>query len=472
MPPDEGQEKKVTGIRLQTVNKCIIFTACVLYALLIYAIILVSNEYQKLMLHTRNYISSQQAAALVSRASDYLTEQVRLFVQNMDVKYMQRYFEEVNQHKRREQALEALRRYHEHGAATIALEKAVQLSRQLMDREIYAMKLVSVAQRYEPSHLPLEVSSTLLQNNDSLMSPKAMLHDARRIVFDEEYQAAKDEIYEYVSKAITIILDDVKQQQSESAEELSQAINANRILFSLLLFLNLLMCGVILLLVIKPLRTFLRCVRERSLFADTGVHEFNCLAKAYNDVQSQNTALTVNQIHLTHKAEHDPLTGALNRNVFNQLDSLLHDKDVPLAMLAIDLDYFKAINDTYGHLMGDQVLIRVAAQLKKMFRPDDYLFRIGGDEFIGLVMGMDREQGNVLVDKIGRLNEVLRHPTDGLPPISLSVGVAFSAHGYHSGLIEEADRALYKAKERGRCCCVISQEKDHPSPFATPQEKG
>ena len=84
---------------------------------------------------------------------------------------------------------------------------------------------------------------------------------------------------------------------------------------------------------------------------------------------------------LRQKAENDALTGLLNRAAFEQMKIRLCEISQPFALLLIDIDVFKSINDTYGHEMGDKALIRAANLLKESFRSTDHVFRIGGDEF-------------------------------------------------------------------------------------------
>ena len=128
---------------------------------------------------------------------------------------------------------------------------------------------------------------------------------------------------------------------------------------------------------------------------------------------------------------------------------------MPVSLLLIDIDLFKQVNDTYGHTTGDKLLKQVAALLKENFRSQDYLFRIGGDEFACMVTDLSAEQAHVVTNKIQRINERLTNPKDSLPPVSLSVGIAFSPDGYRETLYEQADAALYRVKVWGRNGCAV-----------------
>ena len=113
-------------------------------------------------------------------------------------------------------------------------------------------------------------------------------------------------------------------------------------------------------------------------------------------------------------------------------------------------------NDNYGHAVGDRVLKRVAEILKKSFRSVDILCRIGGDEFAVVMTRVNSSMAPIVLKKITRANQLLQHPKDDMPPVSLSVGVAFSDRANPQGdIFKDADTALYRVKEAGRKGCAI-----------------
>lgn len=102
----------------------------------------------------------------------------------------------------------------------------------------------------------------------------------------------------------------------------------------------------------------------------------------------------------------------------------------------------------------------MAKILKESFRTTDYPARIGGDEFAAILTNITEDMQSVIKRKITEMNEALLHPEDGLPPVSLSIGVAFSESGYAEELYKKADLALYQVKENGRCGCAFYQEEN------------
>ena len=137
---------------------------------------------------------------------------------------------------------------------------------------------------------------------------------------------------------------------------------------------------------------------------------------------------------------------------------VLKIKAQPVALLIVDVDKFKQINDGYGHEAGDHVLKKVAALLADSFRSTDYPARIGGDEFAVILTDLSANPKELVQTKIRNMNELLKNPNDDLPPVSLSVGGAYSEIGFTDDLYKKADAALYQVKEHGRCGCRFFDE--------------
>jgi diguanylate cyclase (GGDEF)-like protein/PAS domain S-box-containing protein len=162
---------------------------------------------------------------------------------------------------------------------------------------------------------------------------------------------------------------------------------------------------------------------------------------------------------LSHQAYHDALTGLPNRTLFNErLDGALAgaDDERRMAVLFVDLDRFKMINDNLGHHGGDLLLVEVARRLSRVMRKEDTLARISGDEFSILLVDADEEQATRVAE---RLLEELRLPfaIQGHDVVvGASVGIALSEAGQQpEDLLRHADLAMYRAKERGRLCFQI-----------------
>lgn len=449
------KQKELKGLKIRNFNTFMIFISCALYACLLMATVYASRNYEQLTDTTNDYIRLEDAAKDIMQASDYLTEQVRLYAETMDPEHAKLYFEEANVTCRREHALEILTQHSLDHLHEESLELAVQNSNALMIREIYAMKLVATAQGHTGTDLPAEVKLVNLDTADLALSREQMLDKARSMLFDEEYQATKNIIYGHLDQFTEGILFATESRMVGGLADLLNAIRTQRVLMSILIALNVITFFVFTLLVVRPLNVFLQCVQERSLFSSTGAYEFKYLAKVYNEIYERSDSLAASEARFRKKAECDALTGILNRYMFHETRKLLSESAIPLALVLIDVDKFKDINDTYGHAGGDQVLIRVAQTIKENLRGSDYVFRVGGDEFAAILPEITAEQADTIKNKLLHINEILQQPTENAAGVSLSIGMALSERGYHEKLYEQADRALYWIKEHGRNGCAL-----------------
>lgn len=452
----ETQKKKpIRGIRIRTVNYGMIFISSILYVLLIIATVSASREYQVMLNSTNDYIACQKHAAQIADGSNYLTEQIRLYVMTMEPEYMEAYFTEAHVTRRREEALEALKQYNVSQETLSFLEAALSHSNKLMEREIYAIKLIAVSQNADMKDFPKEVQQTDLSPQDQNLTAEEMVKKAQTMIFDTGYQDAKALITSNISYFVNNTLDITHEEQQNSLALLKKTMSRQTIFISILFILNLITFTMVIVLIVKPLQLYINCIKEEKRLEITGAYEFQYLALTYNDIYEVKAS---HEALLRHRAEHDPLTGLINRGAFDQMKQFFKVNPCPLALLIIDVDKFKLINDGFGHEVGDQILQKVANVIKDSFRAKDYPARIGGDEFAVIVTEVTKEMQSVILEKAAAMNETLQNPTDGLPPVSLSIGGAFSRQGFSDELYSHADSALYIVKEHGRCGCRFYEE--------------
>lgn len=160
------------------------------------------------------------------------------------------------------------------------------------------------------------------------------------------------------------------------------------------------------------------------------------------------------QTELEQRSSVDPLTGLLNRrafaSVYEQQQAAIAQSGEPIALLLVDLDHFKAVNDAYGHGVGDQVLRDFCRRAASAIPPGTPLARVGGEEFAILLPGADAAHAHAQAEAVRRA--MLRPTNTGLPAYTCSIGVV-SANGADStleALMHAADQALYAAKNDGR----------------------
>ena len=179
------------------------------------------------------------------------------------------------------------------------------------------------------------------------------------------------------------------------------------------------------------------------------------------------TAQKQKEIELLKKAETDPLTGLYNRGAMEQkIRTYLYknrkNRQICGAFFMIDVDNFKNINDSMGHRCGDRALIQVGERLKGLFRKSDFCGRMGGDEFVVFMTGVDSK--DAVARKAQQICQSLRFSSDNDRGegtfVSCSIGAAvFPENGTtYEELFEKADRAVYRAKEQGKRQFVIYEE--------------
>ena len=168
---------------------------------------------------------------------------------------------------------------------------------------------------------------------------------------------------------------------------------------------------------------------------------------------------------LEHSATTDPLTGLLNRRAFEAgLSRELEAADVDsvrLSVIVVDIDRFKNVNDTFGHLAGDEVLVEVTRRLRRTARRGEVLARFGGEEFLWL---LPRTSGEDALQAAERAREAIASvPFPRVGTVTISAGVCELADAEGERLIDCADQALYRAKEQGRNSSVRYRGEDCPA---------
>lgn len=439
------------GLRIRTLSLWIVVGTILVSILIGDGIVNVMHKHQELAGMTTEYIMAQEDARNMALGSDYLTEQVRLYTITKDRNYADAYFTEIEVTKRREKSLQQLERHlQEDDDGAVQLSKdALQLSNDLTDLEIHSMKLTAQSVGEDLSKLSPKIQDYPLTAEEERYTAQEKSKKASDLVFGEEYQDMKQQIGEKIAGVTEHVMSICDAQQEKSEKAMKNALIRQSIYTILVVLLVIFSYVMIAVLILKPIRIYINCIKNNSLLEITGAYEFKYLAATYNNVYEMSQA---QQSILRQKAERDALTGLLNRRSFDQLKEQFRNVSKPIALLLIDVDQFKTINDTYGHDVGDQALVKVANALKNHFRRADYVLRIGGDEFAVIMEKIRPDKERIVSYKLDEINWTLQHPKEeNFPKLSISVGIAFSDKGYQDELFHQADVALYQTKADGRC---------------------
>jgi len=167
--------------------------------------------------------------------------------------------------------------------------------------------------------------------------------------------------------------------------------------------------------------------------------------------------IVVQNKSLIEKSQRDPLTGIFNRATFDEFFLLELERFkrymVPFSMILFDIDYFKSVNDTYGHEAGDRVLKGIASHIRHILRKTDVLARYGGEEFVVLMPDTGVEQGRGVAEKLRELVQNAEFIYEGQKvPVTISLGITQVVPIDHTvdEIYKRVDRLMYTAKERGR----------------------
>ena len=345
--------------------------------------------------------------------------------------------------------MEDLSEYFKGSGVVESLQTALTDSKALMETEYYAMRLRLEATSITKEDWPEEIQMRSLSGKDRNLSNAEKIAKAQEMVSDERYETAKAEIEENITNGMDALLEKTKNRQARATTIFTDMFRKLEIGIGILAVLIVSMCVMMQKLIVRPLLSYNESITRGEIFPVIGAAELQNLAETYNQVCQENQET---QKLVRHQAEHDALTDTLNRGSFERVLHIYETGDIPFALILIDVDIFKSVNDTYGHAVGDIILKSVTSSLKTAFRNVDYVCRIGGDEFAIVMVEMTSDLKYTIEDKLKAVGEVLAHPQEeGVPPVTLSVGIAFSdRENPGESIFKDADQALYKVKENGR----------------------
>lgn len=450
-----SQTPPAKGLRIRIVNILMLCLSIILFILVLYSTFRLSKGFETRVKAIDTYLNWEKSARDLQETSNYLANQARLFAQTGNTAHVNNYFNELLQDRTREKSIEFLEKNNLLPPDDASLQETLRLSNMLAEIEIYSIRMVADALDLDLGAFPKALMEARISDSDLSRTPVERLARAQEILYNANFQDIRKQIQSNLSSFLNRNISLTRAALTEETRHLGEVVNEQRILLIALCVLNILTFVMIIFLIMKPLKVYLRRIQENKMFPPTGGYEFRQLARTYNEI------FAIKERHsqmMRHKAEHDPLTGLLNRRAFDSLRELLASATEPVGLLLIDVDKFKGINDTYGHAVGDAALCHVAELLKLSFRSNDLCIRMGGDEFAVLMQDAGREVGEIVKKKVAAINQKLQKPEKDLPPLSISVGGAFSDSGYNRNLYMNADSALYRVKGAGRSGCAFYGE--------------
>lgn len=448
------KHKPKKGITIQFLTLCAVVTTAIVFVFVIKILTVTKNRFDSQEVAFNKFVICAKNCEIIKESLTDLTELARLFVITRKDEYSVAYLKEAFESKKSIKALEAIETvYSARELPVQRLKSVIDQSTTLMEMELYAIRLLYMA--LERKDLPKHIEQINLKPGDTKLSKKELEEKSYQILFGNGYVIQKKRTINNCDLTINSIQTQLQKELANKSVQLGENIKKLRFLFFLLFIVNFIIFIFFALFIIFPLRKFKDSIEKDDKLDTIGAAELKQLAERYNEIYNLKAK---REKSLLKQAEYDELTGILNRRAFSQVcDNSAQDK-LPVALLLIDMDNFKNVNDSYGHSGGDTALKELAKILRETFRSNDFIARIGGDEFAAILPSCSISASEGIKHKISIVNKRLANIKDGIKHVSVSVGVAFSENGYNEELFKQADTALYAVKENGKHGCTIYSE--------------
>ena len=269
------------GISIRVIHVLVLVCVAAIVALLVFSTRQSSDVFSTLSSETNNYIVRQKAAHDLMEASDYLTENVQRFAETGDEIYLDRYFEEAEVSRRRENAINAMNESHADANLVRQLEEALTGSKNLMHDEYLAMEIVieelDLDTKYNEKLEPYKQDAASVSANNGMEA-------AQELVMGNGYYAKKEEIRTNLKNALEMLDDEMSAARRKTSAELTKDLTVTRILIALLVVVLLLLVLVLATQCTIPLLTAFRCKEKKEHIPMIGSREFRALSASYNEM--------------------------------------------------------------------------------------------------------------------------------------------------------------------------------------------
>ena len=448
---EKAENKKIEQtLSLRIIYRVMGIVSLVIMVVLMLETISASNHIDRLKKDTDSFIEIQEDSYDLLTDVDYLSTETQRFVTDFDMQHLDNYFYEVEITRNKDEAFRRLGRSDVSNELAEKLDLFIKDTQQMMNSDYYVMVLVAQAKDYDISTYP-ELMAVNISSRDRNLSSEEKLDRANELINSTYYQYQYDTVHADLVDFMTGITEYIREVQKESI-----AITDTMMVFirTNVIILIIEIAGMLYVtshMAINPIINSTERINDNLPLVDSGAAEFRYLVKAYNSMYN---SVMKNIEDLNYDVIHDPLTGAYNRSGFEMLRNGMNVHET--AIIFVDADDFKEVNDTYGHTTGDAILKRIVNSLNYNFRSEDYVCRLGGDEFVVLMQHVNEKQADLIKRKIKSVNKYLAEGGKNVPPASVSVGAAFGSRMKNfDELYKMADSALYESKAHGKGKCTI-----------------
>lgn len=412
---------------------------------------ILQHKYTKAITIQETMVACNDAAKALQNDSDELTLCVNDYIDTLEEKPLNEYYKIIDE-KQREKEIEKVEKY---DVDCTALSEALALSDELAIRETHAFALIGKAIGTFDS-MPDMVRNYSLPEREEALSDNEKISLAHKMIHSREYNDSKRAIYGKIDEFEDVVINAAEENLITVTSDVKEYMTTLHWVAGICNILSLLMAVILYKKVTQVLVNYIESIGKNEYIKAQGTSELRYLANVFNDcIRLRNNE----RAKLKESANSDSLTKISNRRAIEEfIKEKLSDEASGGALIFLDIDNFKSINDTFGHGAGDEVLKCVAGKIKSGFRGSDFAGRFGGDEFIIWMDNVTLSNAEFIKERIKSLMGTA-NSGDVAIRYTLSAGITFKCENDdYETIVARADRALYERKKSGKSGCSIYTE--------------
>lgn len=390
------------------------------------------------------FLACNDAANTLQKQSDLLTLSVSNYVDTQDKGSLDEYYQIIDKKLRENEIIKA----EKYNVDCTTLREALSLSDELAIRETHAFALIASAND-NLDEMPVQVKNYSLSQDEIKMTRAKKIDVAQKLIHSKEYSGFKHGIYAKINKFEKEVLKKTENKVLKETDEIEQSIRTLHVVAMVGDILVIIIAIILYKKVTVVLGKYVKSISNNEYIEESGTSELRYLASEFNKyLDTKNKE----QMELRQRADIDPLTQVASRRAFEEfVNSRLSQNNSKGAFIFIDVDDFKNINDAYGHDAGDEVLKKLASEVKSKLQRKNFVGRFGGDEFIIWLDGLDENDAEYVETKLDTLNNALLNSNVLNIGFSISAGIYFCKSGENfEDVLKYADSALYEKKRNGK----------------------